>query len=295
MPPPLNVAGGSAAPARQRAGAAADEAPRPRRLARPPPSGGMARPPERAVTPPSGVFRLYLGVSGVSRVFSGTREGGAKPDSLRIRSLVLHRGRPGTRRARFGVDCGDDATEAVRGACKPGSVQPLRAWATIPLEPMSPSASRGQPGGRSGNPLPCGSPPYSALLPVGFAVPPPLLEARWALTPPFHPCPWRPTPFGEGRRGRSVLCGTFPEVALAGRWPAPSSRGARTFLQRGIAPPPAAARPPGTTAFVRPGGAPGQALRVKPRRPPAPPPCARASRRRRCRPPAPGANAAGRR
>ena len=31
--------------------------------------------------------------------------------------------------------------------------------------------------------------PYSALLPVGFAVPPPLPEARWALTPPFHPCP----------------------------------------------------------------------------------------------------------
>jgi hypothetical protein len=28
--------------------------------------------------------------------------------------------------------------------------------------------------------------PYSVLLPVGFAVPPPLPEARWALTPPFH-------------------------------------------------------------------------------------------------------------
>jgi len=30
---------------------------------------------------------------------------------------------------------------------------------------------------------------------------------------------------------RSVLCGTFPELALAGHWPAPYFRGARTFLQ----------------------------------------------------------------
>src|SRR5262245_16295790 len=31
--------------------------------------------------------------------------------------------------------------------------------------------------------------PYSVLLPVGFAVPPPSPEARCALTAPFHPCP----------------------------------------------------------------------------------------------------------
>src|SRR6185295_2788643 len=30
--------------------------------------------------------------------------------------------------------------------------------------------------------------PYSVLLPVGFAVPPPSPEARCALTAPFHPC-----------------------------------------------------------------------------------------------------------
>jgi len=30
--------------------------------------------------------------------------------------------------------------------------------------------------------------PYSALLPVGFAVPLPLPEARCALAAPFHPC-----------------------------------------------------------------------------------------------------------
>ena len=31
--------------------------------------------------------------------------------------------------------------------------------------------------------------PYSVLLPVGFAVPPPLPETRCALTAPFHPYP----------------------------------------------------------------------------------------------------------
>src|SRR5271170_2981754 len=32
------------------------------------------------------------------------------------------------------------------------------------------------------------APPYSVLLPVGFAVPPALPPARCALTAPFHPC-----------------------------------------------------------------------------------------------------------
>jgi len=30
--------------------------------------------------------------------------------------------------------------------------------------------------------------PYSVLLPVGFALPPALPQARCALTAPFHPC-----------------------------------------------------------------------------------------------------------
>ena len=81
--------------------------------------------------------------------------------------------------------------------------------------------------------------PYSVLLPVGFAVPFPLPGPRWALTPPFHPyrvdlprkAVFRPI-VGEPTitTRRSVFCGTFPEVALAGSWPAPSFRGARTFL-----------------------------------------------------------------
>src|SRR5690606_33498149 len=36
---------------------------------------------------------------------------------------------------------------------------------------------------------PCGgTPAYLVFQPVGFAVPPPSLGARWALAPPFHPC-----------------------------------------------------------------------------------------------------------
>ena len=67
---------------------------------------------------------------------------------------------------------------------------------------------------------PCG--PYLALLPVGLAVPLLLPTVRWSLTPPFHPYPCR--------HGRSVFCGAFPRVSPAGRYPAPSFCGVRTFL-----------------------------------------------------------------
>ena len=71
---------------------------------------------------------------------------------------------------------------------------------------------------------------YSVLLPVGFAVPPPSLEARCALTAPFHPC------LGQNatQPRRSLLCGTVPETPPRGRsagcYPAPFVHGARTFL-----------------------------------------------------------------
>lgn len=103
------------------------------------------------------------------------------------------------------------------------------------------------PGGWPGNGL--GSPPrrpYSVLLPVGFTVPSPLPGPRWALTPPFHPYP--------RMRGRFAFCGTFPEVALAGRYPAPCFRGARTFLPGDLSVPAGAA--------VRPAGA----IRLKQKR-----------------------------
>ncbi|BAL08091.1 hypothetical protein BJA01nite_42880 [Bradyrhizobium japonicum] len=48
----------------------------------------------------------------------------------------------------------------------------------------------------------------------------------------------------EGEAGRFVLCGTFPGVAPAGRYPAPYVKGARTFLPGGLsAPAGAAVRP----------------------------------------------------
>ena len=71
--------------------------------------------------------------------------------------------------------------------------------------------------------------PYSVLLPVWFAMPVPLPEPRCALTAPFHPC----CPSLSGGE-RFVLCGTFPGVTPAGRYPAPYVDGARTFLPRSL-------------------------------------------------------------
>src|SRR5262249_54348056 len=70
--------------------------------------------------------------------------------------------------------------------------------------------------------------PYTVLLPVGFAVPLALPQARCALAAPFHPCR-RHFPGGEALR-RSGFCGTFPGVTPAGRYPVPHVHGARTFL-----------------------------------------------------------------
>ena len=95
---------------------------------------------------------------------------------------------------------------------------------TIPLGRLLPGASSCQPepaGAKAAPELPPrGS--YLALLPVGLAVPGLLPAPRWALTPPFHPYPGAP--------GRSVLCGAFPRVTPAGRYPAPLPCGVRTFL-----------------------------------------------------------------
>ncbi len=121
-------------------------------------------------------------------------------------------------------------------ACKPGSVgRDFSRAAAIPLGRRSLAASSSQPEWRIRRRISvarCHS--YSALLPVGFAVPRMLPPARWALTPPFHPYSpsLYPSPYA-GRVGwgkRFAFCGTFPGVAPAGRYPAPCLRGARTFL-----------------------------------------------------------------
>jgi hypothetical protein len=74
-------------------------------------------------------------------------------------------------------------------ACKPGSVPARRRGMTIPLGRPLPDASRDRPGWRGGNARGLAAcHPYLVLLPVGFALPPPLPTARCALTAPFHPC-----------------------------------------------------------------------------------------------------------
>jgi len=138
-----------------------------------------------------------------------------------------------------------------QAACKPGSVPGRSRGTAIPLGCPSPDTSRDLPGRPARERActlalrPCRR-PYLVLLPVGFAVPQPLPAERCALTAPFHPCPQAPNPKAGNPGGRYAFCGTFPEVALAGRYPAPCSRGARTFLPRVAAG--AAVRPPATAS-----------------------------------------------
>ena len=69
-------------------------------------------------------------------------------------------------------------------------LSPLAREMAIHLGRPLPDASRDLPGRRRGNPPAGINPacrPYLVLLPVGFALPPPLPGARCALTAPFHP------------------------------------------------------------------------------------------------------------
>jgi len=146
------------------------------------------------------------------------------------------------------------ASLTYQPACKPGSVwrqAGARRVTAIPLERRLPGASSNPPGRQDldinpGAPSPLArrhAPrrPYSVLLPVGFAVPLALPQARCALTAPFHPYRGIPSYFprlwgrvrGRGAR-RSVLCGTVPGVTPAGHYPAPHVHGARTFLPGGL-------------------------------------------------------------
>src|SRR6476646_2879123 len=64
---------------------------------------------------------------------------------------------------------------------------------------------------RTGRPV---EPPYLALLRAGICLPPMLPPARCALTATFHPYPL------ADASGRYVVCATFLQVALTGRYPA---------------------------------------------------------------------------
>ena len=78
-----------------------------------------------------------------------------------------------------------------------------------------------------------------------------------------------PLPPGLGRRPklrgwRFALCGTVPGVAPAGRYPAPSFRGARTFLQHPANRTPAITQPP-DTPNLRQSGPDDQIAQARPR------------------------------
>jgi len=129
-------------------------------------------------------------------------------------------------------------------AYKPGSVPSgrygqaidSRSWITIHLGRPLPDASRDLPEERRGKPPgPVARPTssYMVLLPVGFVLPPPSPVARCALTAPFHPYPGFRRTQAVRSRWRYVFCDTFPGIAPAGRYPAPSFHGARTFLSPG--------------------------------------------------------------
>jgi hypothetical protein len=152
------------------------------------------------------------------------------PACLRAQSHAKNGGAPG------GFSAGRPLH--YQPACKPGSVWPAARAANvtaIPLVRRLPGAScnlperqiRTDPGL-----LPRRS--YSVLLPVGFAVPPPLPEARCALTAPFHP--YRGQYATQPRR--SVLCGTVPEArsACAGQ-PPPDVIRHRLSLEPGLSSP----------------------------------------------------------
>ena len=115
---------------------------------------------------------------------------------------------------------GDDFQVACQMACKPGSVsqgRSLRSMA-IHLGRPSPGASRDLPGPGAETRPPFGMGPYLILLPVGFALPPPLPAARCALTAPFHPYHFVAL---SCERRRYVFCGTFPRLTPGWRYQPP--------------------------------------------------------------------------
>ena len=90
--------------------------------------------------------------------------------------------------------------------------------------------------------------PYSVLLPVGFAMPPLLPNARCALTAPFRPC--------RIEMRWYYFCGTIPWLYIAtwpaGSYPAPFLAGARTFLPQAVTLLAAVARPSGQAQLAVP-------------------------------------------
>ncbi len=98
--------------------------------------------------------------------------------------------------------------------------RPVSRVLSLPKQEMAihlgrplPDASRDLPGRRRGNPPAGINPacrPYLVLLPVGFALPPPLPGARCALTAPFHPYPPSPKASEGGLLSVALSLGSPP-------------------------------------------------------------------------------------
>ena len=149
--------------------------------------------------------------------------------------------------------------QSCQPACKPGSVSGVSAarrpflW-DDPCGPPRATHPDDRPGERPGDGrsrrrvvpirscsrwgLPCRSCCQSrgGLLPHRFTLTPPALRAGGR--PPARRA-------AALQAGRSLFCGTFPGVAPAGRYPAPSLRGARTFLPRRLSACDGSGRPAG--------------------------------------------------
>ena len=102
--------------------------------------------------------------------------------------------------------------QRVRAVCKPGSVLDRGRGVTIHLGRALPHASRNLPerSTRKKGRVRGRRRSYSVLLPVGFAVPPPLPAARCALTAPFHPDPQMLAPEGAASRRADCSLWHFP-------------------------------------------------------------------------------------
>ena len=105
----------------------------------------------------------------------------------------------------------------------------------IHLRRPSPDAWRDQPG----RPVrkhtcrgPCGpgAPPLFGLAPGGVCPAADVAAGAVRSYRTLSPLPASRDAEAPGRDRRFAFCGTFPKVTLAGRYPAPCSRGARTFL-----------------------------------------------------------------
>lgn len=123
-----------------------------------------------------------------------------------------------------GAEPTDGSRSNARTACKPDSVPGggHRRWTAIHLRRLSPDACCCLPGSPEPKPLRghAARDPYSALLPVGLAMPVRLPGPRWALTPPFHPCPEFP--------------GGLFSVALSLGLPRPGVTRHRCFVESGL-------------------------------------------------------------